>query len=252
MKQTISMTLALCLTLALTACGGGTASTPEPAPQPTAQETAPAAASEPAPQSVTLNEVSTTAAEPQVENNAEAEQPAGAERKALVVYFSRTGENYTVGTISTGNTAIVGDWIAKSVGADVFEIVPETPYPDSYDECLEVATQEQRSNARPAYVGEVEGWEEYDTVFFGYPIWWGDMPMIAYTFLENHDFTGKTVIPFNTHEGSGQSGTQRTIESLCSGATVIDGLAVRGNTAQNDRAAMEQAVSEWLSGMDFF
>ena len=179
----------------------------------------------------------------------DAEQTAGS---ALVVYFSRTGENYTVGTISTGNTAIVGDLIAKSVGADVFEIIPVTPYPDSYDECLEVATQEQRSNARPAYVGEVENWADYDTVFFGYPIWWGDMPMIAYTFLENHDFTGKTVIPFNTHEGSGQSGTQSTIESLCPGATVLDGLAVRGNTAQNDQAATQQAVSEWLGGMDFF
>ena len=232
MKQTISLLLALCLTLVLTACGGST-NAPEPAPQPAAQEITPEAT-------------------PEAENNVEAEPSASAERKTLVVYFSRTGENYTVGTISTGNTAIVGDWIAESVGADVFEIIPVTPYPDSYDECLEVATQEQRSNARPAYVGEVEGWEDYDTVFFGYPIWWGDMPMIAYTFLENHDFTGKTVIPFNTHEGSGQSGTQRTIESLCSGATVIDGLAVRGNTAQNDRAAMEQAVSEWLSGMDFF
>lgn len=233
MKQTISLLLMLCLTLALTACGGGTASTPEPAPQPAVQEITPEAT-------------------PGAENNAEAEPSASAEHKALVVYFSRTGENYTVGTISTGNTAIVGDWIAESVGADVFEIIPVTPYPDSYDECLEVATQEQRSNARPPYVGEVEGWEDYDTVFFGYPIWWGDMPMIAYTFLENHDFTGKTVIPFNTHEGSGQSGTQRTIESLCSGATVVDGLAVRGNTAQNDRTAMEQAVGEWLGDMDFF
>ena len=232
MKQTISLLLALCLTLVLTACGGST-NAPEPAPQPAAQEITPEAT-------------------PEAENNVEAEPSASAERKTLVVYFSRTGENYTVGTISTGTTAIVGDWIAESVGADVFEIVPVTPYPDSYDECLEVATQEQRSNARPAYVGEVEGWEDYDTVFFGYPIWWDDMPMIAYTFLENHDFTGKTVIPFNTHEGSGQSGTQRTIESLCSGATVIDGLAVRGNTAQNDQAATQQAVSEWLGGMDFF
>lgn len=232
MKQTISLLLALCLTLVLTACGGST-NTTEPAPQPAAQEITPEAT-------------------PEADNNAEAEPSASAEHKALVVYFSRTGENYTVGTISTGNTAIVGDWIAESVGADVFEIVPETPYPDSYDECLEVATQEQRSNARPEYVGEVEGWEDYDTIFFGYPIWWGDMPMIAYTFLENHDFTGKTVIPFNTHEGSGQSGTQRTIEGLCSGATVIDGLAVRGNTAQNDQAATQQAVSEWLGGMDFF
>ena len=232
MKQTISLLLALCLTLVLTACGGST-NAPEPAPQPAAQEITPEAT-------------------PEAENNVEAEPSASAERKTLVVYFSRTGENYTVGTISTGNTAIVGDWIAESVGADVFEIIPVTPYPDSYDECLEVATQEQRSNARPAYVGEVEGWEDYDTVFFGYPIWWGDMPMIAYTFLENHDFTGKTVIPFNTHEGSGQSGTQRTIESLCSGATVLDGLAIRGNTAQNDQAGTEQAVGEWLDGMDFF
>ena len=137
MKQTISLLLALCLTLVLTACGGST-NAPEPAPQPAAQEITPEAT-------------------PEAENNVEAEPSASAERKTLVVYFSRTGENYTVGTISTGNTAIVGDWIAESVGADVFEIVPETPYPDSYDECLEVATQEQRSNARPAYVGEVEG-----------------------------------------------------------------------------------------------
>ena len=148
MKQTISLLLTLCLTLALTACGGST-NTTEPASQPAAQEITPEAT-------------------PGAENNAEAEPSASAEHKALVVYFSRTGDNYTVGTISTGNTAIVGDLIAKSVGADVFEIISVTPYPDSYDECLEVATQEQRSNARPAYVGEVEGWEDYDTVFFGY------------------------------------------------------------------------------------
>lgn len=123
MKQMISIILALCLALALTACGG-TASTPEPAPQPAAQEITPEAT-------------------PEADNNAKAEPSASAEHKTLVVYFSRTGENYTVGSISTGNTAIVGDWIAESVGADVFEIVPETPYPDSYDECLEVATQEQ-------------------------------------------------------------------------------------------------------------
>ena len=171
---------------------------------------------------------------------------------ALVVFFSRTGENYTVGTISKGNSAIVADMIVDATGADAFEIVPVTPYPDSYGECLEVATQEQRSNARPEYIGEVEGWEDYDTVFFGYPIWWGDLPMIAYTFLENHDWNGKTVIPFNTHEGSGQGGTQRTIEGLCSGATVLDSLAIRGNTAQNDSATTRKSVDEWIDSMDFF
>ena len=186
-------------------------------------------------------------------NEEQAEPQEGtAGGKTLIAYFSRTGENYNVGTITEGNTAKLAKEIAAQTGGTLFEIIPVTPYPDSYDECLEVATQEQRSNARPAYVGEVGGWEDYDTVFFGYPIWWSDMPMIAYTFLENHDFTGKTVIPFNTHEGSGQSGTQRTIESLCSGATVLDGLAIRGNTAQNDQAGTEQAVGEWLDGMDFF
>lgn len=234
MKKTLTIALALAMLLALCACGAGSAKSAAQTPSP--QESGATEAAAPTPQS---NPESTSV---QAENSGETS-------RVLVVYFSRTGENYTVGTISKGNTAIVADMIVDATGADVFEIVPVTPYPDSYDECLEVATQEQRSNARPAYVGEVEGWEDYDTVFFGYPIWWGDMPMIAYTFLENHDFTGKTVIPFNTHEGSGQGGTQRTIESLCSGATVIDGLAVRGNTAQNDRAGTEQAVSDWL---DFF
>ena len=239
MKKALTFALALAMLLALCACGADSAAAaPESKPEAgqSAEASAPAAPTE--------------SAEAAPAQTADSNSKAG--NRVLVVYFSRTGENYTVGTISTGNTAIVGDLIAESVGADVFEIVPVTPYPDSYDECLEVATQEQRSNARPTYVGEVEGWEDYDTVFFGYPIWWGDMPMIAYTFLENHDFTGKTVIPFNTHEGSGQSGTQRTIESLCSGATVIDGLAVRGNTAQNDSAATQKSVTDWLDRMDFF
>ena len=244
MKKTLTFALTLAMLFALCACGAGSAAEPQESATPeneaeTVQSVEGSASAAPA-----------ESAEAAPTQTADSNSKAGS--RVLVVYFSRTGENYTVGTISTGNTAIVGDLIAESVGADVFEIVPVTPYPDSYDECLEVATQEQRSNARPAYVGEVEGWADYDTVFFGYPIWWGDMPMIAYTFLESHDFTGKTVIPFNTHEGSGQSGTQRTIEKLCSGATVIDGLAVRGNTAQNDRTGTQQAVSEWLGGMDFF
>ena len=168
---------------------------------------------------------------------------------ALVTYFSHAGENYNVGVVEEGNTAKLAKVIAEQTGADLFEIVPVVDYPQSYDECLEVATEEQRTGARPEYVGDVESWDQYDTVFIGYPIWWGEIPNIVYTFMENHDFAGKTVIPFNTHEGSGQSHSQRDIENALPDATVLQGLAVRGATAQNDADATAKAVSDWLSGL---
>ncbi len=168
---------------------------------------------------------------------------------ALVTYFSHAGENYNVGVVEEGNTAKLAKVIAEQTGADLFEIVPVVDYPHSYDECLEVATAEQREGARPEYVGDVENWDQYDTIFIGYPIWWGEIPNIVYTFMENHDFAGKTVIPFNTHEGSGQSHSQRDIENALPDATVLQGLAVRGTTAQNDADATAKAVSDWLSGL---
>lgn len=109
----------------------------------------------------------------------------------LVVYFSRTGENYSVGVIEEGNTAKIAKIIATQMGADLFEIVPEIPYPEDYDSVLPIATQEKNEDARPAYLGEIENWEQYDTVFIGYPIWWAGVPCIVYTFLENYDFSGK-------------------------------------------------------------
>jgi len=168
---------------------------------------------------------------------------------SLVVFFSHAGENYNVGVVEEGNTAKLAKVIAEQTGANLFEIVPVADYPHSYDECLEVATAEQREGARPEYVGDVENWEQVDTVFIGYPIWWGEIPNIVYTFMENHDFAGKTVIPFNTHEGSGQSPSQRDIEKTLPDATVLQGLAVRGATAQNDPDATAKAVSDWLNGL---
>ena len=168
---------------------------------------------------------------------------------ALVTYFSHAGENYNVGVVEEGNTAKLAKVIAEQTGADLFEIVPVVDYPQSYDECLEVATAEQREGARPEYMGDVENWDQYGTIFIGYPIWWGEIPNIVYTFMENHDFAGKTVIPFNTHEGSGQSHSQRDIENALPDATVLQGLAVRGATAQNDADATAKAVSDWLSGL---
>ena len=164
----------------------------------------------------------------------------------LVVYFSHAGENYNVGVIEEGNTAKMGKIIAEQMNADIFELVPVVEYPLDYDSCLDVATEEQRTNARPEYVDEIENWDQYDTVFIGYPIWWGEIPNIVYTFMEAYDFTGKTVIPFNTHEGSGQARSQRDIEELLTNATVLKGLAVRGSKAQNDAEGTGADVANWL------
>lgn len=168
------------------------------------------------------------------------------ETSVLVVYFSHAGENYNVGVIEEGNTAKMGKIIAQQTGADIFELVPVVAYPEDYDSCLEAATEEQRTDARPEYVDEIGNWEQYDTVFMGYPIWWGRIPNIVYTFMEAYDFAGKTVVPFNTHEGSGQAGTQREIEKKLEGAAVLKGLAVKGSRAQNDPEGTGEDVAAWL------
>ena len=172
--------------------------------------------------------------------------PDAAASNAVVIYFSHAGENYVVGVVEEGNTAVVAKMIAEKTGASLFEIVPAVEYPQGYDECCDVAQEEQRDNARPAFVGDLEGFEGYDTVYLGYPIWWGDLPMVVYTFVEGHDWAGKTVRPFATHAGSGLSNTVSTLQGLCVGATVGEGLAIEGTTAQNDRAATDQAVTGWL------
>ena len=168
----------------------------------------------------------------------------------LIAYFSRAGENYSVGTIDEGNTAKLAKEIAAQTGGTLFEIVPTLAYPNGYEETKTVATRERNNNERPEIRDEVEDFEQYDTVFIGYPIWWGDLPMILHTFMESYDFTGKTVIPFNTHEGSGQAGTQSTIAHKLSGATVLQGLAMRGSTAQRLAAdGTDAAVNNWLDGL---
>lgn len=168
-----------------------------------------------------------------------------ASAKSLVVYFSHTGENYAVGNISEGNTAIIAKMIASTTGSDTFEIVPSKEYPKTYKECTDVAKDEQKKNARPAYKGDVDT-SAYDTIYIGYPIWWGDMPMVVYAFLEKHDLNGKTIIPFCTHEGSGVSGTDSAIKRLYKNATVKQVLSIRGATAQNKRNEAQKAVDEWL------
>lgn len=170
-------------------------------------------------------------------------------RKALVAYFSRADENYAVGNIKVGNTRIVADMIAAATDAGMFQIETVTPYPADYQRCIDLAKKEMNTKARPAITGDaaVEG---YDIVFLGYPNWWGDVPMAVYTFLEKHDWSGKTVVPFCTHEGSGRGSTVRKIGAATRGAKMEKGLAVRGATAQNSRQEAEAAVKDWLESLD--
>lgn len=169
--------------------------------------------------------------------------------KVLVAFFSRAGENYAVGYIEKGNTHIVAEMIAEETGGTLFHIEPVTPYPEDYTECTQVAKKEKNENARPAVKGDIKV-EDYDVIFIGYPNWWGDMPMAVYTFIEKHDWTEKTVVPFCTHEGSGLSGTERKLKNACQGATVLKGLAIRGNTAQNARTQAKQILTKWLENLN--
>ena len=183
--------------------------------------------------------------------------------RVLVVYLSRAGENYNVGVtregsasaayagyIEKGNTAMMAAAIAELTGGDLFELQTVTPYPEDYASMLRVAQEEISTDARPELAALVENMDDYDVVFIGYPIWHGRMPQAIYTFMETHDLTGKTVIPFNTHEGSGQSGTQRVIESALPGSTVLQGLAIQGKTAQEDPERTKALIEAWLEGMN--
>ena len=183
--------------------------------------------------------------------------------RVLVVYLSRAGENYNVGVpregstsaayagyIEKGNTAMMAAVIADMTGGDLFEIRTVTPYPEDYASMLRVAQEEIDADARPELAAQVENMADYDVIFIGYPIWHGRMPQAIYSFMESHDLTGKTVIPFNTHEGSGQSGTQRVIENALPGSTVLQGLAIRGKVAQEDPEQTRSLIEPWLEGMN--
>lgn len=166
-------------------------------------------------------------------------------KKVLVTFFSRADENYGVGYIKKGNTHIIAEMIATEMGGELFEIATVKAYPKEYTPCTEVAKKEKQENARPELKADI-AIEDYDVIFIGYPNWWSDMPMGVYTFIEKHQWQGKTVIPFCTHEGSGLSNTKQYIEKACSGATVLEGLAIRGTVAQNSQEQAKKSVQSWL------
>ncbi len=170
---------------------------------------------------------------------------AATNEKILVVYYSRTGEEYGLGNITKGNTAIIAELIAQKTGGDLFEIKPVTPYPDSYEECKKVASREKATKARPPFIGNVDI-SGYDIIFCGYPIWYGDAPQIVYTFLEGHDFSGKKIVPFCTHGGSGLSSTDQNIMLTCPTAKILQGFAIQGSIAQNNPSKAAELVDNNL------
>lgn len=171
-------------------------------------------------------------------------------KKVLVVYYSRTGENYAVGNIAKGNTHIIAEMIADKTGGKLFEVAPVNPYPEDYMKCTEVAKKEKEEAARPAIKDDIPV-EDYDVIFIGYPIWWDDAPMPLHTFIDRHNWQGKTVIPFCTHEGSGLGSTESIMAKACKGATLLKGHAIQGSVAQNQQSKAREDVDTWLSKIGF-
>ncbi len=165
-------------------------------------------------------------------------------QKALVIFFSHAGENYSVGNIKVGNTKIVADYIREITGADQFEIVAKKDYDMPYMDLIKVAQDEAKAGELPAYKGDVD-LTPYDVVFIGGPIWWGTYPQVMFTFFKDHDLSGKTVIPFTTHEGSGLASTVQDVKKAWPKATVKDGFAIYGHEVRTGRAKVEK----WLKGL---
>ena len=165
--------------------------------------------------------------------------------QTLIAFFSRADENYFGGAmryIKVGNTEVVCNIINELISADSFKIEMKEPYSPVYMTCIDEAKKDLRAKARPELVTMLDSIDEYDTVVLAYPNYWGTMPMAVFTFLENFDFTGKTIIPLCTNEGSGMGSSERDIKKTCPGADVRKGLAITGSQAANSKGSVEK----WL------
>ncbi len=195
--------------------------------------------------------------DPSAFNPPQDNRPGNENTNTLVVYFSmpettdpnnmtteEANSTVIIDGVVLGNTQYMAYVIQETAGADIFRIIPEVPYPTDHRTLVDLASNEKAQNARPAIKDSVD-LSEYDTVFVGYPNWWGDMPMIMYTFFEAYDFSGKTIVPFNTHGGSGFSSTISTIRRLEPNATVRDGLSISRNNIQD----AEQEIVTWVTGL---
>ena len=219
MKKAIVILLSLTMILGLTACGNSASKTKQPSTEDTFVE------------SKADTESAETSTNMENRDNQDAQ-----EHKILVAYFS-----------ATGTTKGVAEHIANGLNADIYEIVPEEAYTDAdldYNDNNSRTTIEMNDpDARPAISGSVENMEQYDIIFVGYPIWWGEAPRIVSTFMESYDFSGKTIVPFCTSGGSGIGSSASNLERLTSGATWLDGRRLNGSDSQD-------TVMEWVNSLD--
>ena len=219
MKKAIVILLSLTMILGLTACGNSASKTKQPSTEDTFVE----------------SKAGTESAETST-NMENTDNQDVQDHKVLVAYFS-----------ATGTTKGVAEHIANGLNADIYEIVPEEAYTDAdldYNDNNSRTTIEMNDpDARPAISGSVENMEQYDIIFVGYPIWWGEAPRIVSTFMESYDFSGKTIVPFCTSGGSGIGSSASNLERLTSGATWLDGRRLNGSDSQD-------TVMEWVNGLD--
>ncbi|MCM1233089.1 MAG: flavodoxin [Ruminococcus flavefaciens] len=252
MKKPLSFLLALAMCGTLAACGGQGADTPSQAPE-TTRPTQPPASTQPqeTPSTVPTEDVST----PDEPGN-----EANSGSNILIAYFAY-GENAALadgvdastsasiqyrGDTPTGNTGLVAGMIADATGGDLFSILTVEQYPDNYNDTLDAAQAEKSANARPELTSHIDDLDRYDTVFLGFPNWWGDMPMAVYSFLDEYDLSGKIIVPFVTSGGSGFSNTIRAIESAEPDATVLEGLSLRDSSSTQ----AEGNVADWLAKIE--
>ncbi|MBO6118463.1 MAG: flavodoxin [Bacteroidales bacterium] len=189
----------------------------------------------------------TTGATPATETDTATtpEDTAATKGKILIVYFSCAGENYGVGVIEKGNTLVMAEYIEQFTQGDMFEIVPQTPYPDSYQEKLNLATQEKNNNSRPAIKNTLTNLDDYSVVFIGCPVWWSDTPMIMRTFYETYpQLATKTLVPFGTHGASSITPIPRVIKEYFPDAVILESLGLQGSQVRDE--ASKDKVKSWL------
>ena len=165
--------------------------------------------------------------------------------QSIVIFFSHAGDNYSVGNIEVDNTTIVANYISEITGADQYEIITHKYDGMAYTPLINLAKEEANKGELPPYEGKAPDLSKYDTVFIGGPIWWGTYPQVMFTFFKDHDLSGKTVIPFTTHEGSGLASTVRDVKKAFPKADVKPGFAIYGHEVRSGRAKVEK----WLKGL---
>lgn len=224
MKKCMALILAMIMILALAACGNDSGSTGSASTEPEAK-----------------SEIQTDTVQPdaEVDSNSSTDTASAGNGNILVVYFSWSG-----------HLDSMAHWVADETGGDLYRVTAAEPYPENYDDTADRAKQEKDDGIRPEIVVDItqEQMAGYDTVFFGFPVWWYDLPMSMWTFLESYDFSGKTIIPFFSHEGSSNGASALpTIETLATGAMVrsSDALSIRGGNVDG----AENEVREWVRGL---